>query len=221
MGKTGREKAADHKNKGFTLIELIIVVALLVITVAAVYTFFSFTYTGFTRADRQTELMQYMNQAVTMIGDDIRSASRPNTETYPVVVQEASGMLAKGQRIDIYKHGYKSDGSSKYIRVCYRLDPSDKTVLQRGEVVYGGSTPPSGANPEYETITAWKNILTGVIHSSDSGIAIGIFEDTTAEAQGDRRKIQLNLSTNSISNPLPKPVEVNMTITSRSKGVPE
>lgn len=212
----------SQSRSGLTLVELLIVLALLSVTLAAVFTFFSFTRGGYKRTDTRSHLMQDMNLATSMISDDIRSASRPNDASNSVFVQEASGALAKGQSISIYKNIYNDeDGSISYIRICYRLDPANKAVLQRGEAVCAEGTPPGDKNPGYAAITLWRDILSGVKYTDESGGDIAIFEDKTMGTENDRRMIQVNLSINSISDPLPKPVEVNMTITSRSKGVPE
>lgn len=207
-----------QKNNGFTLIELIIVLALLATTIAAIFAFFSFTRDSFRRTDIQSQLIHEMNLAVSQMSNDIRSASKPNAATNSVVVKNASGTLAKGQSMDIYSY---ESSSGKYIRICYRLDPSDKTVLQRGEAVCTTALPASNANPNYANITSWKNIMSGVIYKGESGVQVAIFEDNTSSDDDERRKIRLKMGINNTIEPLPKPVETDMTVTSRSEGVPE
>jgi type II secretory pathway pseudopilin PulG len=204
------------KNMGFTFVELLIVLALLALTIGAIFTFFSFAQGGFRRTDIQSRLLHEMNIALRRISGDIRSASRPNAATYSVVAPDASGGLVKGQSIWIY--GYDQE-SEVYHRVCYRLDPSNKTILQRGVAVCSGS-PPSGKNPEYAEITDWENILTGVVYKDESDNEVSIFEDLTSPSTNERRKIHIGIKTNDEKTPLPEPVEVSMTVTSRSEGVP-
>jgi type II secretory pathway pseudopilin PulG len=205
------------KSMGFTIVELLIVLALLAMTIGAIFTFFSFAQGGFRRTDIQSRLLHEMNTSLRRISGDIRSASRPNAATYSVVVPNASGGLVKGQSIWIYRH---DPDNGEYYRVCYRLDPSDKTVLQRGVAICSGS-PPSGQNPEYAGITDWENILTGVVYEDGSNREVSIFEDITSPSTNERRKIHIGIKTNDGKTPLPEPVEVSMTVTSRSEGAPE
>lgn len=209
---------AGKLNSGFTLVELIIVLAVFTIVISAIYTFFYFAHNAFSNADVQTKLIHEMNMAVSLISGDIRSASRPNGATYPVVVGGASGALAAGQSMDIYFHDSEND---KYYRIHYRLLPTDKTVLQRGTAECSGAGPPDAANPEYAAITVWETVLTGVTYKDAVNGDIKIFDDKTDPSDSERREIQLNLGVNDVSKPLVKPVQVLMNVTSRSKGAPD
>lgn len=205
-------------RKGFSLVELLIVLALLAVTIEAIYLFFSFVQTSFASTDDQTKVIQEANLAVLTLEKDIRSASRPNADTKSVVVLGAGGGLAAGQSMDIYM----VNSADKYLRVSYRLLPTDKKQLQRGWVECTTTLPPvTGANPQYATVTNWNTILDGVAFKDESNADIRIFTDTTGSSTAERRKIQLNLSVNDPLKPLPKPVVFNNTLTSRSRGTPQ
>jgi prepilin-type N-terminal cleavage/methylation domain-containing protein len=200
----------NKNKKGFTLVELIIVLSILGITISAIYTFFFFAQDSFSRSDRQSRLIQDMNLAKNKITRDIRSASKPNAATNSVVIPSA------GQSMDIYTY---NSATTKYIRISYRLSSTDRTVLQRGTIECTTTAPPTTQNPSYGTISNWETVLTGVIYRDASNVDIKLFKDNTSAATNDRRKIVLNIGINDLTDPLPSPIELKMSVTSRSTGV--
>ena len=216
-------------NMGFTLVELIIVLSLLLLVLTLIFSVTNMVQRNYDDTNVRSAVLEKSNIAVLQINNDIRSASKPNNITNSIVTHPASGSLSKGQSIDIY---YYDSVKDKYYRIGYRLLPSDRSKLQRGEVECTTSIPDKDtANPSYGVIVddssdyisgdggKWKTILNGIQYRKD-GVGIEIFEDVTVDTTSERRAIKLNLIVNDDDNSLKNPIIINKTITSRTKGNP-
>ena len=222
-------KKKPYKN-GFTLIELVISLSLLLIILAAIFYIFIFVQKSYNDTAVKSTVIDKTNIALAQINADIRSASKPNKLTNSIVIHNASGYLAKGQSMDVYYQSYDvSDGTTKYYRVAYRLLPSDKSKLQRGWVKCSDAIPPENVtNPTYGDIIddqtdyesgdggKWKTILDGIIYQK-SGSDVEVFKDITVDAASERRTIKVTLIVNDVKNPMKLPITIEKSITSRTK----
>ncbi len=158
-------------QKGFSLVELMVVLAIMGIALAAAYQFFFFTHTSYARADARSAVTQETDLLFLQLEKDIRSASEPNNSTKSVRI------LSDGEGIDIYS--YKD---SLYYRISYRLTG---TELQRGYI--STATQDHSSNPEYAEITNWQTIVKDLLPGSI------IFDDSRNADISSRRLIDINI----------------------------
>lgn len=177
----------NYNQKGFTLVELMMVLVLLGLILAGIYQFFFFTNRAYTDADKKSIAIQEANLFISQIEREIRQATKPNEKT------KAVRILNDGEQIDIYSF---NNESNQYKRTSYRLDPNDKTQLQKGwvEVDASATIPGEDANPQYAEILdtgtgAWKDIVTNV--DSPENLFMDSTDDTTITSE--RRLIKVNL----------------------------
>lgn len=161
-------------QKGFTLVELMVVLSILVLALAAVYQFFFFTHTSYARADARSAIIQETDLFLLQLERDIRSASEPNSNTKSV------NILNEGTGIDIY-----SNKDSQYFRTSYRINGTD---LQRGFISTTDANQNNSANPQYGTITNWQPIVSNLMQGDTT-----IFDDSRNADISSRRLVDINV----------------------------
>jgi len=169
-----------NNQKGFTIVELMVVLAILGIALAAIFQFFFFTQTSYARADARSEVIQETDLLFLQLEKDIRSASEPNSVTKSVCV------LDNGQGLDIYSYkDVLSNGNTvrHYYRTSYRING---TELQRGHI--STTSPSNSANPQYNTITNWQTLVTNLAPGNTM-----IFDDSRNIDVSVRRLIDVNV----------------------------
>lgn len=205
-----RPPAIKSKN-GFSLVELMLTLALLGIVLAGIYTLYFYIQTSFNSTDTRSAINQRINFAYARMTEDIHSASRPNSNTMPVRVVSSGEM-------HVYTFDRKEE---KYIMIAYRFDFEEKS-LQRGWVACSTELPSGEENPSYGTIENWETIMEYVIEetTTEDGIIYSGFTDVTASETNERREIKIILIGNDSRNTLNRPIISVKTLTSRSKGFP-
>jgi prepilin-type N-terminal cleavage/methylation domain-containing protein len=189
------------RKKGFTLIEFTIVLSLLGIVLALVFTLYYFTQTGFNKNNAISAISQKMNTALLRIQKDIHNASKPNSSTNAVYVES-------NRKIYIYTY---NSADNVYSHIVYLFDP-DNGVLKRGSVNCSTDSPPPGENPVYGSVTDWETLIDGAVNTSN-GKTFG-FEDIT-EPNQQSRAIRITIIANDLERPLKKPIHMERVISTR------
>lgn len=171
------KKLSFSNQKGFTLVELMVVIAIMGFVAAAIYGFFGYTQKSYAHAEANSIVSQEATLFFTQIEKEIRNATEPNKDSKAVSVSN------DGQEINIYQY----DGS-KYQRICYRKNPDNNLVLEKGSVSV--TSPASGTNPSYGTIANWKTISSHLLPGNAA-----LFSDRNpADTNSKRRLIDITLS---------------------------
>lgn len=190
-------------NRGFTLVELIIVLSLLLVILGAIYDFFYHSQTVYIRTESQSILQDEVNKVLQYLSNDIRSASKPDNTVKPIMVYKDGTLVSAGNRIDIYdiKEG-------EFYKTSYLYA---NNTLKRGVVKKNSTTEIKTASVTYETI------LEGVQYPS----AGELFKDITDEVEGevnDRRHIEINLLVKDPYDRISTTYSYLVSYTSRTKG---
>lgn len=206
-------------KKGFTIVELLVALALLAIILSSVYTLYFYVQSSFNRTDAQSRINHEMNFIFMQMERDIRSASKPHPDVDSVVIRSR-------QEIHIYTY---DDDMEKYLEIVYRLDPSDLTVLQRGWIACTTAKPPAPVanNPYgYGEIINWENLMGGILEEYGgkyTGFEYSAVVTPTVKptpTPSPRKAILVTLIANDTAKPLENPIVSTRLLTSRSKNIP-
>lgn len=169
-------KEIHNNQKGFTLVELIVVLALMGLVIGTIYSFFGFSHNTYANAEAQSIVSQEATLFFTQIEKDIRNASEPNDTSKAIhIVNE--------EQINIYQY----DGD-KYHLISYRRNPENNRLLERGYATSDGQV--SGLNPSYGSIDNWKTVIANLVPGTAE-----IFSDRNPDdTLSVRRLIDVNLS---------------------------
>ena len=176
MKLISRRIVIKNNEKGFTLIELMIALAILGMTIGAIYNFLSFTQKSYAYADAQSEVSQEATLFFSQIEKDIRNASEPNKTSKAINIDD-------GQQIDIYQLD-----NGQYYRISYRRSPDNGMILERGFVSTDAQD--TDLNPDYGTITNWKTVVANLM----PGNAVIFSERNPDDSVSSRRLIDVTLS---------------------------
>lgn len=176
---------SPSNQKGFTLVEILLVLALLVLVIAGIYQFFFFTNRVYSNTENQSISIQEANLFIMQVEKDIRSASQPNGSTTAIRVLNSAGSQArKGQQMDIYHY---NEDTALYERISYKING---TQLLKG--IAASSSQVLTANPQYKTITEWETIVTNLNNYENTEF---LFADASNDGTvtSERRLIKVNL----------------------------
>lgn len=190
-------------NKGFTLVELIVVLSLLLMILTAVYNFFEYSQKIYIKTETQNILQDEVNKVLQFLADDIRSAAKPDNTVKPIMVYKNGTLRPAGNRIDIYD--YKE---GKYYKTSYLY--SDNTLKR-------GITEKTSVDNIKTASVTYEIILEGVQYPS----AGELFTDVTVEVEdeiNDRRHIKINLLVKDPHDRIPNIYSYLVSYTSRTKG---
>lgn len=203
---------SNRNSKGFSIIELIITLALLGIVIAGIYTLYFYIQTSFNNVDSRSAINNQINFTFMQMTKDIRSASKPNPRTMSVRVVSSAEM-------HVYTYDAQED---KYIMIGYRFD-FERKILQRGWVACNSEKPGDEENPSYGAIENWDTVMENVAEKAknDGGEFFTGFEDVTSVGTNERREIKITLIGSDYKRSSNKPIISVKTLTSRSKGFPQ
>jgi prepilin-type N-terminal cleavage/methylation domain-containing protein len=193
---------------GLTLMELIVVLALLGIVFTGLVQFFLSAQRSWTSTEVQSRLSGETNVALANISREVRSARKPNDATDAISDPNVTRppALANRGRLDLYKF---DAGLGTMIRVQYRLQAG---VLQRGWVTATETAYPYFWNAGalyYPSIPAgnWTTLLTGVTN-------LDLFT-FTKDATNGKLTVRVEMTANDLSHPISQPIQVDVKYTVR------
>ncbi len=189
-------------NKGFTIVELIIVLSLLSMVLTGVLTFLGYSLGVFGDTKARTIVQDEVNSVLKTLANDIRSASKPDLKNKAIVVYKGAKKSNEGDRIDIYDYR-----DNKYQLISYKYE---------NQRLYRGVKEAKTADDIIDSAVVYSIFLEGVKYPSEGEL----FEDITADAKSDRRTIRINLNVEDSEGKIRRPVTISATYTSRSKGMP-
>lgn len=142
---------------GFTLVELLMVLALIGITLAVIFEVFFGSYRSWAHNEAINPKISATNSVLTLLSREIRSAEQPTA------AEAAVQALDSGKQLVIYKYNL-SAGTDPWEKICYRYSGStlQRTVLRAatGEEIAQLNFPDDSAD--------WEDILSGTSNQADS-----------------------------------------------------
>ena len=145
----GRMKAI-YRNQGFTVIELIIVLALMAIVLIPAINAISVTNHSWIHNDSINPYIAQANTAMTWISREIRGAAQPSNSANSVIVEDS------GQRLIIYRY---NENNSVWEKVVYQVNANklSRIVLSNADPAVIISTAiPAGSD------AGWNSLLDGI-----------------------------------------------------------
>lgn len=189
-----RHKLIVANEKGVTLIELLIVLALLGIVIGGAYQYFFYGYNSWVRSAAETEMIQNARQTVIHMETDVREAESAAEGMPPVVV------LDSGRTLRIYT---RSHNETHPKLVSYRLNDGN---LERGV-----SLPENEEYPyQYKLPAQWETVVSNVVNDVNDEI----FTVIDGGTEGYQRII-INVDLHIISNDVRKPFNIQAVLTVR------
>ncbi|NLW90087.1 MAG: prepilin-type N-terminal cleavage/methylation domain-containing protein, partial [Syntrophomonadaceae bacterium] len=170
----------SKKQKGFTLVELLVVLALLGVAMAGAFQFFHYTQTSYALADTRSAVLQEIDLFFLQMEKDIRSASAPNSSTKAIAISN------EGKEMNVYssREAPSADNSSVLTKVftktSYRLNGID---IQRGF-----ASTENASEVVSLDIDNWQTVVSYIIPGDKQ-----LFNDTRNDEESSRRLIDVNI----------------------------
>ncbi|MFZ5897816.1 MAG: prepilin-type N-terminal cleavage/methylation domain-containing protein [Bacillota bacterium] len=181
---------------GFTLVELLVVLALLGLTIGVILLFFDYGNRSWNRAVGEARVVQEARIFINQLDREIRQARVATSGGSPVTVTDG------GNQLDIYSD---VTGDAKPELIRYRL--------VNGRLERGVSMPQGSAFPyTYAAPTAYQTIVTTVVNGP------GDILFSLESASPPRLAVFVNLLVNDAAAPLSRPLAVQALMTVRSRG---
>jgi len=110
-----------NNNKGFTLVEVMVVLTILVLVIAALSTLFESSMHSWSRVNNQTELQQNLRLSLNFITEDIKNSKgilEDSNENKIILKMSEDNTLEYGLKIDNQgaEHTYHLSGQALYIK---------------------------------------------------------------------------------------------------------
>ena len=195
----------SQAQQGFTLIELLLVLALVGIVLAIGYQAFFSANRAWQENEAVNPHISEANAVMSVLGREIRGAEKPSETQKAVVVLDAEGSYAAGERLFIYRY---DDSSDEWNKIFYRIHDHE---LQR--CLLTDDDPNSIINAAFPA-NNWETIASGISNQQ-------AFYDNT-NGTGDQRLIEIILTiadTDCADDPRFQPFTVSSSYLSRSREV--
>jgi len=195
----------SQAQQGFTLIELLLVLALVGIVLAIGYQAFFSANRAWQENEAVNPHISEANAVMSVLGREIRGAEKPSETQKAVVVLDAEGSYAAGERLFIYRY---DDSSDEWNKIFYRIHDHE---LQR--CLLTDDDPNSIINAAFPA-NNWETIASGISNQQ-------AFYDNT-NGTGDQRLIEIILTiadTDCADDPRFQPFTVSSSYLSRSREI--
>jgi len=200
-----KHRGGFQAERGFTLVELLLVLALVGIVLAIGYQAFFSANRAWQENEAINPHITEANNVMSALGKEIRGAEKPSETERALIVPNAEGSYAAGQRLIIYSF---DDSTDEWVKIFYRVHNHE---LQRCLVK---NSNPTVITNEPTPTSNWETIASGI--SSNQ-----VFFDNT-NGTGDQRLIEIVLSiadTAQSAKPRFQPFTVSSSYMSRSREV--
>ena len=191
MGST--PKIRPHRgSKGYTLAELMVVLALLGLVLSVIYPLFFFVRTSFNRASAESDAVQEARLLLLQMASEVRTARKPSPAADAVLVPNA-------QRLDIFSD---LNGDGRPEMISYRLTAG--RIERRVVEPIGTAYPFTYGDP-----VIWVTVVGAVTNSA-------VFSRRADHAP--RFTVTVNLDVHSVEGRLSRPVSIRADLTVREGG---
>ncbi len=167
----------QSKKAGFTLIEILIVIALSAILMETIYTIYQKTNQSYTITTIKSGLYSQNLQTLDTIRKDIKKTNRilTNYSTYSSI--DNHSIILQIPKLDTNK----APIAGEYYHVIYRQNPTEPTELQRIEIIDANTTTRTISQKISEIIFTPKNNLGNIIVGNIESTAQIMINLTIAE----------------------------------------
>jgi prepilin-type N-terminal cleavage/methylation domain-containing protein len=187
-----------NNEKGLTLVELLIVLALLGIVLGGIYQYFHYGYNSWMRSSAEAEQVQEARLAVIRMDREVREAQQGKENTPPVECVSKT-------EINIFTD---TNGDGRPELVCYQLEGGN---LRRSVV-----SPQGDAFPyTYGTPDQWETVVSRV--ESDNIFTVPQYKAGGKDVDYQRGIINVELHVSTPEQTV-KPIKIEAVLTVRGRG---
>jgi len=197
-----RINAVLNNDKGLTLVELLIVLALLGIVLGGIYQYFYYGYRSWVRSSAEAQQVQDARLAVIRMDGEVRGARQGKENTNPVV-------WVSDTEINIYTD---TDNDGRPELVCYKLETMDGVnSLLRGVAIPQGDAYPY----TYSDPGQWETVVASV--ENDEIFTVPQYKLNGSDVDYQRGIINVKLYVSATEQSV-KPIKVEAVLTVRGRG---